>query len=235
MLFPRNAARFVTDVNYPDGTTVTANTAFTKTWRLQNAGSCTWTSGYKLVFDHGDSMNAPAETTLTTGTVPPGGTVDVSVELRAPATPGTYKGYFKLRSPEGLVFGLGANAQQAFWVEIVVPAEAKPDLVVTAMTFSDDPVVQGDPFTVTVKVKNQGSAAAGAFAVQWWSSWAVVSCNWSVLSLAAGAETTLTCDYTYSGWANYTVKAVADSSNAVAESNEGNNERSASLPVQSAP
>lgn len=232
---PCNAARFVTDVNYPDGTTVTANTTFTKTWRLQNVGSCTWTSGYKLVFDHGDSMNAPAETTLTTGTVPPGATVDISVELKAPSTPGTYKGYFKLRSPEGIVFGLGASAQNPFWVEIVVPAVAQPDLIITAMTFSDDPVVQGDPFTVTVKVKNQGTADAGAFSVQWWSSWAVVSCNWTVPSLAAGAQTTLTCDYTYGGWANYTVKAVADSGNLVAESNEGNNELSQTLSVHPAP
>ncbi len=232
---PCNAARFVTDVNYPDGAIVEANTTFTKTWRLRNVGSCTWTSGYKLVFDHGDSMNAPAETTLTTGTVPPGGTVDISVELKAPATPGTYKGYFKLRSPEGIVFGLGASAQNPFWVEIVVPAPSKPDLIVTAMTFSTDPVQQGIPFTVTVKVKNQGTANAGAFSVQWWASEAVVACNWSVALLAAGVEQTLTCEYTYGDWGKYIVKAVVDTGNVVDESNEGNNELSRTLSVQPAP
>ncbi len=41
-------ASFVTDVNIPDGTTFTPGAAFSKTWRLKNTGTCTWTREYKL-------------------------------------------------------------------------------------------------------------------------------------------------------------------------------------------
>lgn len=115
---PCNRAQYVADVNYADGTEVTAKSNFTKTWRLTNTGSCTWTSGYKIIYVSGDQMDAPAETTLTSGTVPPGATVDISVQLKAPATAGTYRGYFRIKSSENLVFGIGASGNEAFWVEI---------------------------------------------------------------------------------------------------------------------
>jgi len=115
---PCNQAQFVSDVNYPDGTEVIINTTFTKTWRLTNTGSCTWTSGYKLIFDSGDRMSAPDETVLTTGSIPPGATADISVQLKAPSTIGTYKGYFRLKSPDNVVFGINGAANEAFWLQI---------------------------------------------------------------------------------------------------------------------
>lgn len=118
---PCNRASFVKDVTYADNTEVPAGTTFTKTWRLKNNGSCTWTSGYVLLFDGGDQMGAPATSTVTGGTVAPGETVDISVNLTAPANPGTYQGKFKLRSPNNVVFGINAGGQGSFWVKIVVP------------------------------------------------------------------------------------------------------------------
>ena len=115
-----NRAQLVSDVSIPDGSTVAAGSTFTKTWRLKNIGTCTWTTGYVLIFDHGERMDAPGTTPLTTGSVPPNGTVDVSVTLRAPATPGTYQADFRLRSHDNVVFGIGANGQDTFWVKIVV-------------------------------------------------------------------------------------------------------------------
>jgi hypothetical protein len=126
---PCDRAEFISDVNYPDGSDLAPSAAFTKTWRLRNSGTCTWTSGYSLVFDHGDSMGAAASTQLTTGTVAPGQTLDVSVNLTAPATAGTYRGYFRLRNASGVIFGIGPQAQTAFWVEIeVVPATTTVNL-----------------------------------------------------------------------------------------------------------
>ncbi len=119
---PCNRAEFVSDVNYPDNTEVLANANFTKTWRLKNTGSCTWTSGYVLLFESGDPMGVSATTQLTPGTVPPGATVDVSANFKAPANPGTYRANFRLRSPENVVFGIGANGMSQFWVQIKVPA-----------------------------------------------------------------------------------------------------------------
>lgn len=115
---PCDAAAFVKDVTYPDGAEVFTGASFTKTWRLKNVGTCTWTSGYKLIFDSGDRMSAPDSVTLTGGTVPPGATVDVSVDLKAPGEEGTYQGYFRIRNPSGVVFGIGPAASGAFWVKI---------------------------------------------------------------------------------------------------------------------
>jgi len=36
-------AQFISDVTVPDGTTFAPGATFTKTWRLKNSGTCTWT------------------------------------------------------------------------------------------------------------------------------------------------------------------------------------------------
>ncbi len=117
---PCNWAQFIADVTIPDNWETSPLDHFIKTWRLKNIGSCTWTSGYALVFDHGDQMGAPASQQLTSGTVPPGGTIDVSVELLSPASAGTYQGFFKLRAPDSSLFGIGSDANGTFWVKIMV-------------------------------------------------------------------------------------------------------------------
>jgi hypothetical protein len=114
---PCNKAEFVTDVTFADGTDVPVFDTFTKTWRLRNAGTCTWTTAYRVVFDHGDQMLAPDSVPLG-GSVAPGSTIDVSVPMEAPGTPGTYKGYWMLRDAGGVLFGVGATGNTAFWVQI---------------------------------------------------------------------------------------------------------------------
>ncbi len=123
---PCYRAEFVADVTYPDDSQVPAGTSFTKVWRLRNAGSCPWTPATLLVFDRGDPLGAPTETTFTNVEVPPGATVDVAVDLTAPNAPGTYQGFFKLRAPDGTAFALGADGQTAFWVRIRVPEPTTP-------------------------------------------------------------------------------------------------------------
>jgi hypothetical protein len=76
-----------------------------------------------LVFDHGDSMGGPASKPLTSGTVAPGQVVDISVDLTAPSSPDTYQGWWKIRNPTGIVFGVGTSGNVAFWVKIVVAPE----------------------------------------------------------------------------------------------------------------
>jgi hypothetical protein len=105
-------ADFVTDVTIPDGTVMDAGESFTKTWRLKNAGTCSWTPSYSVVFSDGDSMGGPATQALTT-TVNPGQTVDISINLKAPSTPGTYIGNWKLRNAAGVTFA-------TFYVDIRV-------------------------------------------------------------------------------------------------------------------
>ena len=114
---PCNLASFVTDVTIPDDTTFLVEKPFTKTWRLKNVGTCTWTAGYKLVFDSGERMSGPETQPLTAVAVAPGETLDVSVNMIAPAVAGTYKSNWKIKDEKGEVFGLSSGA---FYVQIKV-------------------------------------------------------------------------------------------------------------------
>lgn len=125
-----DSAAFVKDVSISDGTLVSRGASFTKTWRLQNTGNCSWTPSYALVFVSGDAMSGPAVTALP-GNVNPGQTVDLSVNLTAPSQDGHYRGYWKLRNASNALFGIGTNAETAFWVDINVkgPSHAAYDFV----------------------------------------------------------------------------------------------------------
>lgn len=112
-------AAFVTDVTIADGTIFSPNTPFTKTWRLKNSGTCTWTTSYKLVFQTGDQMSGPASVNLPTS-VAPDQTIDLSVNLTAPATAGHYRGYWMLSNASGALFGIGTDSNSPFWVDINV-------------------------------------------------------------------------------------------------------------------
>jgi hypothetical protein len=114
-----DAASFVRDVTIPDGTDLDAGEDFTKTWRIQNVGTCSWTTAYSLVFVTGDRMEGPFNAGLA-GTVNPGQSIDLSVELVAPTSNGHYQGYWKLRNAQGSLFGIGGDAQGAFWVNVDV-------------------------------------------------------------------------------------------------------------------
>lgn len=116
---PCDRAQFVSDVTVPDGTTLAPGTSFTKTWRLKNAGTCTWSTSYALVFDSGDKLGAPDLVNMPR-TVAPGQAVDVSVELTAPTVAASYRGYWKLQNASGVRFGIGASAVKAWWVDIRV-------------------------------------------------------------------------------------------------------------------
>ena len=110
---------FVKDVSVPDGTKFKPGETFTKTWRLQNRGTCTWTPDYMLVFVQGELMGGTTAVRLP-GYVSPGQTVDVSVTLTAPDKRGHYVGYWMLRNQYGVQFGYGDYANKAFYVDINV-------------------------------------------------------------------------------------------------------------------
>jgi len=106
------------DVTIPDDTIMRPGENFTKTWRLQNAGTCTWTSNYALVWFSGEQLDAATSVPLN-GNTAPGKSVDLSVEMKVPDSEGTYQSWWKLRNPSGVLFGIGPNSDSAFWVRIV--------------------------------------------------------------------------------------------------------------------
>jgi DNA-binding CsgD family transcriptional regulator len=115
-----DVAHFVGE-NYPDGTSVAPGATFTKTWKLQNTGTTTWTTGYSFVMTegayplgesqgHSPVINLPHE-------VKPGETVEISGDFTVPDTDGLYEIHYKLKNASGqFVSGDGNEV----WLKITV-------------------------------------------------------------------------------------------------------------------
>jgi hypothetical protein len=114
-----DAAAFVTDVTYPDGSLVGRGNTFTKTWRIKNVGTCSWTTAYDLVFVGGEKFGGKNSVALP-ASVSPGGSVDVSIRLTAPNQNGRYQGYWKLSNASGVLFGFGTSGDSSVYVDINV-------------------------------------------------------------------------------------------------------------------
>jgi hypothetical protein len=106
-------ARFVEDVTVPDDTLYNGGVSFRKIWRLENTGECTWEPGVTWTHIGGALLNA--EGSVEVELAEPGRIVDVSVDMVAPTSPGTYTSFWRLQRPNGELFG-----DQAY-VRIVVP------------------------------------------------------------------------------------------------------------------
>ena len=225
-------ALFVKDVSIPDGTEFDPNETFTKTWQLKNIGTCTW-SGYTLVFDSGDSMGGPASTPISS--VAPGQEINLSVNLNAPASAGSYRGYWRIKNNSGVLIPVSSGYQsKSFFVDIKVVSPTptptntpapKADLYISQITYDPASPHMGDVITIKVSVYNGGDAAAGPSTAEWWpaAGYPNAECSWAVGNLVAHGGQVYTCTYTYSGWSTYTTRAIADSANAVVESDESNN------------
>ncbi len=113
-----DTAAFFGDVTVPDGTAFKQNDPFVKTWRIRNEGTCTWGPDYTLVFSGGDQMNGPLTNPMPAAD--PGAVVDVSVNLTAPASGGTFTGNWEFQDPYGQRFGVSGNHADPIWVKIGV-------------------------------------------------------------------------------------------------------------------
>ena len=83
-----NKAQWVSQT-IADGTIFKPGDTFTMTWRLKNTGTSTWTAGYLLRYFSGNNFGAPNE--VATGRdVLPGEEIDISIQMKAPAIPGSY-------------------------------------------------------------------------------------------------------------------------------------------------
>jgi hypothetical protein len=94
---------FVSDVTIPDNTPVTAGQAFTKTWKVKNAGSCAWDAGFKFAFTGGEQMGGTSYTLPSV--VAAGAVTDISVSLTAPNKTGTLRGNWRMSTAAGQFFG----------------------------------------------------------------------------------------------------------------------------------
>lgn len=113
----------------PDGTLFQKDATFTKTWKIRNAGTCTWSTAYKLVFVDGNALGAPEEIKLKEN-VPPGNITNISINMKAPNVDATYIGYWMLQTDAGVQIA-------PFSVKIVVGTATPtpiPPYAVTSVT-----------------------------------------------------------------------------------------------------
>ena len=219
-----DVALFIDDVTIPDGTVLKPDETFTKTWRLKNAGTCSWTTSYAVVFSSGDSLSGPATQALS-GSVNPGQTVDISVNLKAPGKEGSYKGYWKIRNASGVYFA-------QFYVDINVKAATPtPTATATATATPTATTVVGDLQIIEIFMSTQFEVVArvgttpvgslnGNYQYTVYSNGAQVaqgSCT-----IPTGSEA---CYSGYKVTGTESIQVVIDSSNSVTESNEGNNSK----------
>jgi hypothetical protein len=145
---------FISDVTIPDGTQMPAGQEFTKTWRVQNTGTCTWTTNFKLAFSFGEAMGGqtvPFATAVTTGQK-----VDISVNLKVPNKTGKLTGVWVLMDDKGQHFGatltvvinVGAVSPTPTGSATATPTET-PTSDASTSTPTDTPVPSETP-TITL-------------------------------------------------------------------------------------
>lgn len=140
------------DVTIPDDTRVKPGEYFTKVWRLVNAGSCTWDNRYALVWFSGTDMGL-SHTQPLNRSVSPGQSIDIAVEMVAPKASGSYQSNWKLRNPQGQVFGIGPAGNAPFWVRVIVVPDQTPTPVPSTPTVEPSPTA-----TLTPQVYLSGNA-----------------------------------------------------------------------------
>ena len=151
----RDDAVLVGDVPLP-GADVAAGQSILKAWRVRNTGDTTWGAGYSLV---------PAGNTLgpqATPGLPPvkaGATADVGVPLLVPATPGEYRALWRLRNPEGELFG----PELPVTLRVLASASGQDGAVYAGdvTVLNGTRMVPGRRFVKTWRVRNSGALAWG--------------------------------------------------------------------------
>jgi uncharacterized repeat protein (TIGR01451 family) len=164
--------QLIADITVPDGTVFSPGATFTKAWRLKNVGSCTWTTSYQLVFFSGELMGAVSPASFSQN-VAPGQTVDISINMTAPSAPGSYRGYWMFENANGALFGMGAQADKPWWVDIrVAGATATPTFVPTPCDKAE--------FIADVNVPPGTVMSPGAQFTKTWRLKNVSTCTWTL-------------------------------------------------------
>lgn len=126
-----NNLAFIRDTTVPPGTSFKPGETFTKTWKVMNSGTCNWVYQYRLKFLSGSSMDG--EPRMLGRIVTVGDWRDISIELNAPAVPGTYSGYWRMADPEGNMFGA------TLAISIIVEAPANTAIPTSMFTSTPTP------------------------------------------------------------------------------------------------
>ena len=114
------------DVNIPDNTPMMAGQSFVKTWKIKNSGTCTWNTGYKIIYA-GYSAQMSGQPQPLPLPVTQGQEIQISVNFVAPAQLGSYLSAWTLDNGDGTAYShfYGSNIQgtvhaRPLYVKIVV-------------------------------------------------------------------------------------------------------------------
>jgi len=105
-----DSALFAGDVTVADGTVFFANESFTKKWKIQNNGTTTWNTGYKLVYVDGKIISEILIVSLTKP-VAPGESIEIGVLMKAPSALGSYTTWWRMMNDKGQFFGDSVSVQ----------------------------------------------------------------------------------------------------------------------------
>lgn len=106
-------AAFIEDKTIVDGQIVSGGAEFSKIWRMRNTGTVAWPQGTTVSFVGGHYMTTAIHWAIG-GDLSPGQDIDVEVDMKAPEEPGHYHSTWRLKTPEGEIFG------SVVWCDIVV-------------------------------------------------------------------------------------------------------------------
>ncbi|MGZ9225011.1 MAG: NBR1-Ig-like domain-containing protein [Anaerolineales bacterium] len=98
-----NNLRLIEDETIPAGTVLKPKETFTKSWKVENNGTCDWVYLYHFVFVSGESMGGGPE--RLGKVIPPGKWTQISLGLEAPKLEGTYTGTWRFADQDGNPFG----------------------------------------------------------------------------------------------------------------------------------
>jgi hypothetical protein len=110
---------------------------------------------------------------------------------------------------------------------------AVPDLIIESIRFIPSPPVQGQDNIVRIGIRNNGTGAAGPFSWEWQpGSYSTFPNGYVSGGLPAGHVIGVSGTWHPASWyGNLSTVARVDVGNAVAESNEANNERQVNIQV----
>ena len=151
-------------LGHPDGTgspeqpiLVGPGQAFSKVWRVQNSGTCTWDGSYRVLYVDGNdpASSMGGQPTPVQGQIAPGAEYDMQVNLVAPLRPGTYLGIWQMENGAGQSFGQRLQVT----IQVPAPVTATPAPTPTPapniiFTVDRTQIKQGECVTFQWKVQN---------------------------------------------------------------------------------
>jgi hypothetical protein len=113
-------AEFISDVTIPDYSEVQTGEEITKTWRVRNSGTTTWTTDYVVEFNKGEILGAPSQIKLPKS-VKPNEFIDISIDFTVPTATGEHSSYWILKNADGQRVGV-AEEGKFFTMYMVIMA-----------------------------------------------------------------------------------------------------------------